>query len=104
MVIDRSERKREVVFFPPGGQVKLVFMTNDGHAFVEAAKQMKSRYFVSQDDYDQLNRLPVWGVFDTLTYGRMLGQWVIQDPIRTFTAEKSDAAVMFALARTQRGR
>lgn len=98
-----SDAKREVVFFPPGGEVRLQFLRNDGSMFVATCKQLKSRYFVSQDGVDVAQNLPIWGVFDTNGASKFLSDWVVSEPIRTFTGETSDAAVMFALARTQRG-
>jgi len=42
----------------------------------------------------------IWAVFDMRTAQRntpVPGEWSINDPVRTFTSENSDGAVMFAL-------
>lgn len=62
---------------------------------------MKARYFVAVDGWSDMEALPVWGVFDMRTAQRnnpTPGQWSINDPVRTFTTETADGAVMYALA------
>lgn len=67
-----------------------------------AARDLKARYFVTIEEIDMLTMLPIWGVYDMRTARRnypISGEWSINDPVKTFVAEKPDAAVMWAVMR-----
>ena len=75
---------------------------NTTTAMCEAARNLKARYFVAVDGWDDMRALPIWGVFDMRTAQMntpVPGMWSVNDPIRTFTTETSDGAVMYAVAR-----
>lgn len=88
--------KREVTFITPSGEMMIRMMDASYNDICEAATQLKATHFVMIDDVMVGSMLPVWGVFSMRGVEKSLGNWVINDPIRTFEAETSDAAVMFA--------
>ncbi len=67
----------------------------------EAAVALKATHFVMVEDWHIGFDKPIWGVFEMRTAEKdtpQLGTWSIRDPIRKFTADTPDGAVMFALA------
>lgn len=91
---------RSVTFIT--GDNTLVVRPTDGsiNGICNYAKALKATHFVMVCERNVAMDLPVWGVIAMRTAdprGGGPGQWTIRDPIKTFTTEKPDAAVMWAL-------
>lgn len=96
----KGDLAKETTFITPTGQIEIRLTTNDTGAMCKAAQTLKARYFVAIDGFDMAANLPIWGVFDMRTAQRdtpMPGVWSINDPVKTFVTDTSDAAVMWAL-------
>jgi hypothetical protein len=89
--------KREVTFITPGGDMMIRMMSATSNTICEAATQLKATHFVTQDGHDKGRDLPIWGVFSMRGVEKQLGEWVLNEPVRTFVTETSDPAVMFAI-------
>lgn len=93
-----------VTFITPSGPMEIRMRRNSANDICAAAVTLKASHFVSQDGYDETNNMAIWGVFSMRGVQKgnpVPGEWTINDPIRTFIAADSDAAVMYAL--TKRG-
>lgn len=91
----------EVTFITPGGSIEIRLTEHSTGAICRAAKDLGARFFVTRDGWDDMHACPIWGVFDMRTAQRdtpVRGEWSINDPIRTFLTDTSDAAVMYAIA------
>lgn len=98
MVSWMTGREREVTYVGPNGALAIRMTENTTTAMCEAARNLKARYLVAVDGWNEMQACPIWGVFDMRTANVPIpGQWAIGDPVKTFTTEKPDAAVMYAL-------
>ena len=89
-----------MTFICPGGEMKIRFTSRNLKDIIGAANTLKAQYFVMVDEWDHAQDLPIWGVFDMRTVNQnspVPGEVSIRDPIKRFTAETPDAAVMFAV-------
>lgn len=87
-----------VTFVSSGAQLAIRLTGNNSSTLCEAARELKARYFIAVDGWDDTNDLPIWGVFDMRTAQKdtpMPGDWSINDP-KLFPS--NDAAVMWAIA------
>lgn len=92
---------RPVTYMCPNGALEIRMTEQNFSVICEAARNLKARYFIAQDGWSDMEALPIWGVFDMRTAQRDTPtprQWSVSDPVRTFTTETPDAAVMYALA------
>lgn len=92
--------QREVTFIRPDGDMMIRMMEPTTRSICEAAQALKASHFVTADDFCIATDLPIWGVFEMRTAQKDTpypGEWSINDPVRTFTAATSDAAVMWAM-------
>lgn len=92
----------EVTYILAGGAMQI--RHNDGHAntICDAAKALGARYFVMLDGHDNSANAPIWSIFETRRIEKMLNEWVLPVPLKTFTAHTSDAAVMYAVSKGMR--
>ncbi len=93
---------REVTFVSQSGDITLRLHSPSFSFICRAARDLKARYFVTIEEIDVLTLLPIWGVYDMRTARRndpIPGEWSINNPVKTFIAEKPDAAVMWAVMR-----
>lgn len=91
---------KEVTFITATGDMMIRMSNNSVQDICEAAKQLNARLFVTQDGYCEVERAPIWAVFELAKCDRNgggPGRWSLAIPTRTFTAETADPAVMFAL-------
>lgn len=91
----------DVTFIAPNNPLEIRMKVKHTDELCEAAKALNARYFVVTDGYDHAQNLPIWGVFDMRKAQKnnpIPGVWTVSDPVKTFTTEKPDAAVMWALA------
>ena len=87
-------------FILPGGEITIRFTSRDMGDIIRAAATLRASHFITIDEWDHAQDLPIWGVFDMRTVNRnspVPGEVSIRDPIKRFTAETPDAAVMFAV-------
>lgn len=96
--------RHQVTFIRANGEVLAMRLFDATvNTLVGTGRALKVRYFITVDGEDQAQHLPIWGVFDMATVDQpMPGEYSLRDPIFTVTAEKPDAAIMFALMRNGR--
>ncbi len=100
-MVHANNDMREVTFITPKGTLEIRMMDATTNVICMAAMMLKATHFVVVDDWSVVEDLPIWGVFEMRTAQKdtpVRGAWSINDPIKTFVAEKSDAAVMYVLA------
>lgn len=101
---DFSE-KSEVTFIGPSAPLEIRMMDATVNRICEAAVVLKATHFVAPDGFCEAENVPIWGVFEMRTAEKgnpAPSDWSIRDPIKTFIAATSDAAVMYALTVAKR--
>lgn len=102
MAVHSGAPYREVTFVSQSGDVTIRMSGATTARICHAARDLKARYFVTIETIDMLTMLPIWGVYDMRTARQndpIPGEWSINNPVKTFVAEKPDAAVMWAVMR-----
>lgn len=102
----KPDRTKEVVFVGSGGELSLRMHDNSVDSLCKAAETMKARFFVVIDEWNFAQNMPVWAVFDMRKAEKNVigsSSWVLPIASKTFTAETSDAAVMWAVAKLGAG-
>lgn len=92
--------QREVTFIRPDGDMMIRMTEPTTRSICEAAQALKASHFVTIEDRCVTTNQPIWGVFEMRTAQKDTpypGEWSINDPVKTFTAATSDAAVMWAM-------
>ena len=93
---------REVTFVTADGDLMIRMQRGDMNSICTAAQQLKASFFVVSEDHDMVADMPIWSVYTMRNADPNGGgprQWAVRDPIRRFTSETADPAVMFAIAR-----
>lgn len=97
--------REKVTFITPGAQLSIRLTEHSTAAICKAARDLRARYFIAVDGWDNMRACPIWGVFDMRTAQKddpTPGAWSIRDPIKKFSTESPDPAVMWALAKGDR--
>lgn len=102
MAVKNPGTYREVTFVLFSGDITIRLAGAHFSRVWQAASDLKARYFITIEEIDMLTMLPIWGVYDMRTARQndpIPGEWSINNPVKTFIAEKPDAAVMWAVMR-----
>lgn len=90
--------KMEVIFVGAGAPFEVRMVDNQADTIIRAAETLKARYAVLVDEWSAEQNCPIWSVFDMKGCSKMHGQYVFPMATKSFTAETSDGAVMWAAA------
>lgn len=91
----------EINFVTSESAIKIRMMDTMTDTVASAARDLGAKYVVAAFDWDMAAHAPVWSVYEVAKMapsGGPRGQPSLPLPIKTFTSESSDAAVMYALA------
>lgn len=103
--MSRAELGLKVYFITKEGSMDIRLTRNLTDDIVKAAKALGAIYVVAALDWDMAADCPMWGVYD-IRRAQNIGpraQFSLPLPLKQFSQETSNAAVMYALAKLAGG-